>query len=373
MNNCPIELLTYIVELVCSDDIERSARTLSEVSKLLYLIAGPIRFRRLCISGLEQLEQALDAIDRSADPQHIRIHHLFICSYTKEHALANDTPMDGPKGSFYATEAGQEVEIGYYDQHPRFWDKTSRLLQIASPSLRTLSILDFLPYPDPVRYYNKTITTFDETRLLYALSSVQSFPCLSSLVVKHDLRRGNTLSNPDSPWHRPEMNKLVKLSLIARCIYGRVNEASRIHPLLNGIHDKHPCLEHLTILTNVGVTFFSLMSYFCGVPPAQDGDNLDSDASFAMQMVIDCIEKRRLPGNLHTAEARLGRSPTYARSSGFATTFFEEYVLEFLKDLRAKAMHGMVIMPFTPTYPEEGDREYEIFLSEWKRDRMTFE
>ena len=363
MDNYPYELLSNIFEIVLTDVLD-AAFQLSLVSRRFYSIAGPLRYRRLRISGLKRLEEALALVEKALQhtgARDIGIYHLFLCNYAKEHALMMDTRMSNA-----TREDKMELAIDYYSQHPAFWDKASHLLRLGSLSLRTLYVLDYSEYPDPNLYYAKKLTPYEDSRLLFALSSCRTYPKLRSLVVKHDLRRGVEIFKENSSWVRPEMPALSYLQVKARCFVGRAGEVKTLYPLLDGIHTRLPNLTRLAFLVNNEHSFPELMCILCGVSCPLDAQKIMGLGGPSGERVKECIRKRILPGNLERVEAHLGRSPTFVGWSGFSVGFFHDAVLEFVRRIDMKQVAGLEMIPFSPAYPNVGEREYELLVKSFE-------
>lgn len=108
MDKCSTELLTLICERACADNFGHTARSLGIVPKYFRAIAEPIELRTLIISGMEQLRGVLAKVERtraSIPDIQVEVQHLFISELKMEHALAEESLVDGFTG-FMDTEEG---------------------------------------------------------------------------------------------------------------------------------------------------------------------------------------------------------------------------------------------------------------------------
>ncbi|KAI5120865.1 hypothetical protein M0805_008237 [Coniferiporia weirii] len=310
MDKCSTEIISHIVDFAClGPDGGQVARQLRLVSRYIQDVAAVFEFRALAIVGLRMLEGALARLEKANEDVCARgggnlgIHYLFLSDYASKHARALGTTR--PEGCRYEhSQEGSAVIEKYFAEKERFWEPAARVLALASPSLRSLTVLAFdsfeghrcLSLP---RSHNGDLRRA-ERGILGAMSGLH-LPLLTDICVKHDLRYHE---DPESFWVPLTMPALRRMSIINDWAPHVFNRNRSIHtcPLLLDMHSRYPLLESLHLRDNQFSELSRLMAVVCGHTQF-DPDTLDEPCT------VQHLDDGTLPGALHSVTLEFGPVP----------------------------------------------------------------
>ena len=372
MDKLSDELVHLIFEVACKADVHgKIARSLCFVSKRFCRVGQSFALRSVSVSGpykIKQLTARLKELELESVPN---IQHLFICDYTKEDALYEDTCFIedginsyGASGNFLDTKEGQKIINDYHDARDEFWSLVGYVLNIASPTLRTLSLLSFHAMPISLYFGNirDERKAVSDNPILAVLSGTNvKFPRLQTLTLRHKLGydleewQNMKLSPIDAPL-------LEGMQLIIASRFFNSQTKRVLHPLLWAINSRHP------VLTKLVFSCFwesydpeKIIETVCGDPGRDVRENVsDKDAA----LVSDSIKRHVLPGRLTSAVIQMGRTPLFYCGTGYSDYF--DAMSQLIDDVASRYIAGLRVSRPTETFPKEGEREYERLFKQWE-------
>ena len=357
MEKLSAELVHLIFEDACDDIRGETARSLGLVSKRFRAIAETFEFRHISVSGPNQVEHLvtrLKSIESENDHPHINIQHLFVCDYTKEHALYEDTRdpdkshhYRGFSGNFLDTSEGDKIRCHYNDIRSEFWSLVGCALRIAAPTLRSLGLLSF-HWPSYHQEWLQDEQLPDDYDLLALLSRTNiNFPQLRTLTIRH--RYNSEKWKGLGPINAP---LLKELWLIVRSCFFGSHDGKVLHPLLQDMHSRHPFLSQLVIRWWELNTFDRIMEVIC--------DNEEN----GVNSVSNCIRNHVLPGVLKSVVIQLNRTPIFYCGTGLMN--HRRQAFSFVEDIENRNIPGLRVSPPTATFPKVGERDYEYLFKQWE-------
>ncbi|KAI5122716.1 hypothetical protein M0805_009769 [Coniferiporia weirii] len=357
MDKCSTDVAMLILDYACASDPGSTARRLGLVSKYFRTIAEPLEFRTLVIAGPDQLRRVRARLKRMQEVglsgsmvggAGVNIQHLFISDLKMEHALALDAaptkPVHRSCQDFWDTDEGIEASSYYRNHGHNFWNSSSALVRSASATLITITALQGVPSAK-----ENPSEIFSGVHL----------PRLNALTLKQTTR----ITSPEaggSPFVPPTVPSLRRLHLIGVVCetmrsYGPAPPVLvRLHPLLEDMHSRYGALTHL-IINNWSP--YDSVDTFVKVIHGSAGGTVDSSVSAN-------VTNRQLPGKLISAVLQLGKVPIFFCGNGLWD--YEERIENLIGDVKALGIDGLKVHLPTPTYPGEGNSEYEVLLAEWK-------
>ncbi|KAL5534981.1 hypothetical protein ACEPAF_3072 [Sanghuangporus sanghuang] len=350
MDACPTEVVTLIVECACSSDIGQTARSIGLVSKFFRAIAKPIELRIIAVSGLKQLQGAVEmlhSLKASNSSKAVDVRHLFICEAT--HAVAADYV---PRSSFRHTRHGVLGDATDRENSDKFWKLAGALVRNANPKLQTLSLLTLVNWFAPRRSVSRHVNP----KVLGVLSGV-AFPNLESLTVNHDATTEFVCSGEDRTLlQSPITPSLRRLHIRSPIILSRMNDRDQdmpqeIHPLLVNAKREESKITRLIICEDRMWAAEHAMKTIFGV---------DWRAQ---------LRNRTLPGELQSVILEQGIMPKFGCGTGFRN--YQLRTRQFVDTIVGLNIDGLEARLPTPVHPEAWKREYETLLSEWKEQILA--
>lgn len=370
MDKLSNELIHLIFEDACCADIQgKIARSLCLVSKRFRAIGESFVFRHVSISGPDQVKRFVARVERlglgprSDDAAIPGVQHLFLCDYTKEHALYNDTfvPCDNedlPSFSvpILSTMEGERIRNHYEDARDEFWFLVGHVLKVASPTLRTLTLLSY--HEASRKHARQNQKAINDIPTLANLSGTNiNFPLLQRLTLRLMLGCSTeewmeaNLSPIDAPL-------LQDMQLIIRSPFLRSRTETILYPLLRGMHSRHPFLKQLIFLCNLeSHSFEEIMGVICG----------DVDSSTG-SLASECIKNRVLPEKLTSVVIKTGDVPMFLCGGGYS--MYMEEVSECIENVANRGIAGLYVAQPIDNSQDEGKREYECLLREWEEGKF---
>ena len=356
MEKLSAELVHLIFEDACDDIRGETARSLGLVSKRFRAVAETFEFRHISVSGPNQVKQLvtrLESFESENGHRNINIQHLFICDYTEEHALYEDTRdpekshhYRGFSGNFLDTREGGKIRCHYDDIRSEFCSLVGYALRIAAPTLRSLSLLSFHRPSYHLRKLQDR-QQLDVNDILTLLSTNISFPQLRALTIRH--RYNSEKLEGLEPLNAPLLNELQLI--VGSCVFGSRAEKV-LHPLLEDVHSRHPFLSQLVIRWWELNAFDQIMEAIC--------DNEES----SLNSVSNCIRNHILPGALKSVVIQMNRTPISYCGNGYMND--RRQAFSFVEDIENRNIPGLRVSPPTATFPKVGEREYEFLVKQWE-------
>ena len=342
MEKLSVELVQIIFEDACDDIRGETARSLGLVSKRFHAIAETFEFRFISVSGSKQLEQLvtrLKSFESENGHRNINIRHLFICDYTKKHTHHENKINPGHR-LFGKRGSEEELRSHYSDIRPGFWSLVGYALKLAAPTLRFLSLLSFHRPSSPEVWPPK----LDNNDLLSILSGTTvKFPLLRTLVVRHRLGYNSEkwagLESIDAPL-------LKELQLYIDSCFSN-SSVEVLHPLLEGMHSRHPFLSRLAISFWEFVRFDRAVEVICDT------------AESSVNSFSNSIQNHVLPGALKSVVIQLN----CPEDLGYDWDLLEDLDLR-IENVENRKIPGLRV--FMDTEPENGKRDYECLLKQWE-------
>ncbi|KAI5122708.1 hypothetical protein M0805_009761 [Coniferiporia weirii] len=352
MDKCSTDVAILILNYACASDPGSTARKLGLVSKYFRTIAEPFEFRTLVINGSDQLSRVLARLKRMQEARlsgsmsggaGVNIQHLFISDLKMEHALALDTAPTSPEErlcEFWDTDEGFEASQYYQNHGHNFWNSSSALVRSAGATLITITALQGMQ-GIPLEMENPS-----------DIFSGAHLPRLKALTLKQNTgftkpgAGGNHFVPPTAP-------SLRRLHLIG-VVFETMRNGVRLHPLLEDMHSRYGALTHLII---DDWSPYDSVDTFVKVIHGSVGGTPDSSGPAN-------ITNHQLPGKLVSTVLQLDRSLAFRCDRGKQS--YEKKIGNLINDVKALGIDGLEVHLPTPRYPEEGNKEYELLLAEWK-------
>ncbi|KAL5495836.1 hypothetical protein ACEPAI_1300 [Sanghuangporus weigelae] len=350
MDACPTEVVSLIVKCACSSDFGQTARSIGLVSKFFQAIAKPIELRIIAVSGLKQLQGAVEmlhSLKASNSSEVVDVRHLFICEAT--HAVAADYV---PRSGYGHTRHGVLGDTTDRENSDKFWKLAGALVRNASPNLQTLSLLTLVNWSAPLRSVPRPVNP----KVLGVLSGV-AFPNLESLTVSHDATTEFVCSGEDRTLLQspitPSLRRLRIRSpiFLSRMNYRDQNTPQEIHPLFVNAKRQESKITHLIICEDRMWTAERAMKTIFGV---------DWRAQ---------LQNGTLPGEFQSVILEQGIMPRFGCGTGFRN--YQLRTQQFVDTVVGLNVNGLEARLPTPAHPEAWKREYETLLSEWKEQILA--
>ncbi|OSD04497.1 hypothetical protein PYCCODRAFT_1433366 [Trametes coccinea BRFM310] len=143
-----VETLQYIFSYACTDD-GYTGYSLTLVSKAFRAIVHPIRFHRVALHNVAQVESFAVFMDKQPVEAHVpRVQHLFISTWADGQRVARIREVESSRGGSEEHLAFTEWASLAQTLHTRLSFVLPRVLQTVSPALRTFTIIHALEMGD---------------------------------------------------------------------------------------------------------------------------------------------------------------------------------------------------------------------------------
>ncbi|KAL7282658.1 hypothetical protein ACG7TL_004131 [Trametes sanguinea] len=179
-----VETLQYIFSYACTDD-GYTGYSLTLVSKAFRAIVHPIRFHRVALHNVAQVESFAIFMDKQPVEAHVpRVQHLFISTWADGQRVARIREVETSRGGSEEHLAFTEWASLAQTLHTRLSFVLPRVLQTVSPALRTFTIIHALEMGDiPLNHslpHLEELTSFGFP-VLTLRRWIRHTPCLTHL------------------------------------------------------------------------------------------------------------------------------------------------------------------------------------------------